>query len=54
MAKKPDKRQLLTSEDKLDLQQAKESYGAMPAWQRIAIWTALGLLLLGIVGDLIW
>jgi len=26
----------------------------MPGWQRIAIWTALGLLLLGIRGDLLW
>ncbi len=55
MSKKPDKRgPRLTIEDQFDLKQAKESYGAMPGWQRIAIWTALGLLLLGIVGDLIW
>ena len=40
--------------DKFDLKQAKESYGAMPGWQRIANWTALGLLLLGIIGDLPW
>jgi len=26
----------------------------MPTWERIAIWFALGVLLLGIVGDLIW
>jgi hypothetical protein len=44
----------LTSEDKFDLKEAKASYAAMPGWQRIAIWSALGLLLLGIIGDLIW
>jgi len=54
MAKKTDHRRLLTSEDKLDFKQAKASYGAMPGWQRIAIWAALGLLLLGILGDLLW
>jgi hypothetical protein len=55
MIKKPDKRgRGLTSEDQFDLKQAKASYVAMPGWERIAIWVALGLLLLGIVGDLIW
>jgi hypothetical protein len=55
MNEKPDKRgPRLTSDDQFDLKQAKESYGAMPGWQRIAIWTALGLLVLGIIGDLIW
>jgi hypothetical protein len=55
MNEKPSKRSpRLTSEDQFDLKQAKASYGAMPSWQRIAIWIALGLLLLGIVGDLLW
>ena len=44
----------LTSEDQFDLKEAKASYVAMPGWQRIAIWLALGMLLLGIIGDLIW
>jgi hypothetical protein len=55
MNKKTDKRgSPLTSEDKFDLKEAKASYVAMPTWERIAIWGALGLLLLGILGDLIW
>jgi hypothetical protein len=55
MTEKPDKSgPRLASEDKFDLREAKASYAAMPGWERIAIWTALGLLLLGIVGDLIW
>jgi hypothetical protein len=49
---KPGRR--LTSDDKFDLKEAKASYVAMPTWERIAIWCALGLLLLGILGDLIW
>jgi hypothetical protein len=44
----------LTSEDQFDLKQAKASYVAMPGWERIAIWLALGMLLLGILGDVIW
>jgi hypothetical protein len=44
----------LASEDRFDLKEAKASYVAMPSWQRIAIWLALGMLLLGIAGDLIW
>jgi len=44
----------LTSEDKFDLKEAKASYVAMPGWERIAIWVALGMLLLGILGDLLW
>jgi hypothetical protein len=54
MQNKTEKRGPLTSEDKFDLREAKASYGAMPSWQRIAIWLALGMLLLGILGDLIW
>ncbi|MGH6831426.1 MAG: hypothetical protein ACRECM_00155 [Methyloceanibacter sp.] len=50
--KKPESR--LTSEDSFDLKEAKASYVAMPGWERIAIWFALGVLLLGIIGDLIW
>lgn len=50
--KKPGPR--LTSEDSFDLKEAKASYVAMPTWERLAIWFALGVLLLGIVGDLIW
>lgn len=44
----------LASEDQFDLKEAKASYVAMPSWQRVAIWLALGMLLLGILGDLIW
>jgi hypothetical protein len=54
MQNKTGKRGPLTSEDQFDLKQAKASYVAMPSWQRIAIWLALGMLLLGILGDLIW
>jgi hypothetical protein len=54
MNKQPKKARLLTSDDSLDLKEAKASYVAMPGWQRIAIWSALGLLLLGIIGDMIW
>ena len=55
MPKKPDKRApRLTSEDSFDLKEAKASYVAMPAWERLAIWFALGVILLGIIGDLIW
>jgi hypothetical protein len=55
MAKKPDKRgPRLTSEDSFDLKEAKASYVAMPTWERLAIWFALGVILLGIIGDLIW
>jgi hypothetical protein len=43
----------LTSEDKFDLKQAKASYVAMPGWERIAIWLVLGLVLLGIIGDML-
>jgi hypothetical protein len=43
----------LTSEEQFDLKEAKASYVAMPGWERIAIWLALGMLLLGIIGDLI-
>lgn len=44
----------LESEDKFDLKAAKASFVAMPGWERIAIWLVLGLILLGIAGDLIW
>jgi len=44
----------LTSEDSFDLKEAKASYVAMPTWERLAIWFALGVILLGIIGDLIW
>jgi hypothetical protein len=55
MNKKTDKRgSPLTSDDKFDLKEAKASYVAMPAWERVAIWFALGVILLGILGDLIW
>jgi len=54
MQNKTGKRSPLASEDQFDLKQAKASYVAMPSWQRIAIWLALGMLLLGILGDLIW
>jgi hypothetical protein len=54
MQNKTRKRGPLTSEDQFDLKEAKASYVAMPSWQRIAIWLALGMLLLGILGDLIW
>jgi hypothetical protein len=54
MDNKTDKRGPLTSEDKFDLREARASYAGMPGWQRIAIWLALGMLLLGILGDLIW
>jgi hypothetical protein len=54
MDNKTGKRHPLTSDDKFDLREAKASYGAMPGWQRIAIWLALGMLILGILGDLIW
>ena len=50
--KKPGPR--LTSEDSFDLKEAKASYVAMPTWERLAIWFALGVILLGIIGDLIW
>jgi len=54
MERKPNKTgPHLSSEDQFDLKQAKASYVAMPGWQRIAIWLALGMLLLGILGDLI-
>lgn len=53
MNKQPKKPGFLTSDDSFDLKEAKASYVAMPGWQRIAIWSALGLLLLGILGDLI-
>lgn len=55
MDKKTDKRGLrLTGEDSFDLKQAKASYVAMPSWERIAIWFALAVIVLGILGDLIW
>jgi hypothetical protein len=54
MQHKTGKRGPLTSEDQFDLEQAKASYGAMPGWQRIAIWLALGMLLLGTLGDSIF
>ena len=54
MQNKTRKRGPLTSEDQFDFKEAKASYVAMPSWQRIAIWLALGMLLLGILGDLIW
>ena len=44
----------LTSDDQFDLKEAKASYGAMPSWQRIVIWLALGMLLFGIIGDLVF
>jgi hypothetical protein len=50
--KKPGPR--LTSEDSFDLKEAKASYVAMPTWERLALWFALGVILLGIIGDLIW
>ena len=53
MERKPNKTGPQSSEDQFDLKQAKASYVAMPGWQRIAIWLALGMLLLGILGDLI-
>ena len=46
MQNKTRKRGPLTSEDQFDLKEAKTSYVAMPSWQRIAIWLALGMLLL--------
>jgi len=55
MNKKPNKPgPRLTSEDSFDLQEAKESYVAMPTWERLALWFALGVILLDIIGDLIW
>jgi len=52
ISKKP--RPGFSSDDSFDLKAAKASYVAMPGWERIAIWSALGLLVLGILGDLIW
>jgi hypothetical protein len=37
-----------------DLKQAKAHYIAMPTWERLALWVALGAIVLGIIGDLIW
>jgi hypothetical protein len=55
MEKKPEKpRRRLTSDDSFNLGEAKAHYGTMPSWQRLAIWTVLGLILLGIIGDLVW
>jgi hypothetical protein len=54
MNTRPDKRQsVLNSEDRLDMGAARESYGSMPSWQRLAIWFVLGAILLGILGDLL-
>ena len=53
MDKQPKKTGPLTSDDTFSLKEAKASYGAMPGWQRIAIWSALALLALGIIGDLV-
>ena len=54
MDKQPKKTGPITSEDSFSLKEAKAHYVAMPGWERIAIWSALALLLLGILGDLIW
>lgn len=55
MTRKTDKRNFrLSSEDKFDLAEAKASYVGMPVWQRVALWSVLGLILLGILGDLVW
>jgi hypothetical protein len=55
MTKRSDKpRRRLTSDDSFDLAEARDSYISMPLWQRLALWFVLGVILLGILGDLIW
>jgi hypothetical protein len=49
MSKESDKH-----EESFDLREAKAHFVAMPAWERIALWTALGAIVLGILGDLLW
>ncbi|MGH6736077.1 MAG: hypothetical protein ACRECX_08360 [Methyloceanibacter sp.] len=44
----------ITSEDQFDLTQARASYVGMPLWQRLALWSVIAVVLLGIVGDLVF
>jgi hypothetical protein len=48
------KRKLISSEDQFDLAEARASYIGMPLWQRLALWFVLGMILIGIVGDMIF
>lgn len=41
-------------QEMFDLKQARAHYIAMPAWERLALWIALGAIVLGILGDLLW
>jgi hypothetical protein len=52
MNKKPDRHE--TDDESFDLKEAKAHYIAMPRWEQLALWIAIGAILLGILGDLVW
>jgi hypothetical protein len=41
-------------EESFDLREARAHFVAMPTWERLALWVALGAIVLGIIGDLVF